>query len=351
MTYVMPAETSRHERTWMSFPTEGYVLGSTAQSRDEAIGTWSSVANVIARYEPVSMMVDPALETVAAGVLDDDVTLHSCPLNDCWMRDSGPTFVIEHGSDTSSTPIVRGTLKAVDWVFNGWGQQQWSTWDKDELLAKRVAHAAGVDAISSSYVFEGGGFHVDGQGTAILTETVALDPHRNPGKTREDIERELHHKLGVEKVIWLPRGLTRDYGEFGTRGHVDIVACMPQPGVVLFHDQQDRNHPDYEVSRQIERVLSEARDATGRQFTVIPVPAPQQGYETDGTPTDFSYINHYAANGAVIACTFHDPNDDKALAVLEQAYPGRHVEPIYAKPLFDRGGGIHCITQQQPAID
>ncbi|MBT1178024.1 agmatine deiminase family protein [Bifidobacterium callimiconis] len=344
MPTIMPAETHRHERTWMSFPTEGYVLGNTKESRSEAIRMWSSVANAIVKYEPVSMVVDPALESVAKDVLDDGVTTHPFPLNDCWMRDSGPTFVIDHGTNGATT------LKAVDWVFNGWGQQEWSAWDKDALLARHVAEEAGVGVIDSSYVFEGGGFHVDGEGTAILTETVALDPHRNPGRTREDIERELHRTLGVNKVIWLPRGLTRDYGEFGTRGHVDIVACMPQPGVVLFHDQRNPDHPDYQVSRDIERVLSQARDARGRQLTVVPIPAPAQGFEDDGTPTDFSYINHYAANGAVIACTFNDPNDDQAMTVLSQAYPGRTVVPISSKPLFDRGGGIHCITQQQPAL-
>ena len=340
MAYHMPSETAPHTRTWMSYPAGGYVLGEGEASADEAVNMWSSVANAVAEYEPVSMLVDPGMMSVARDHLSSGVTLHEFPLNDSWLRDSGPSFVYDG----------QGALHAVDWVFNGWGAQDWAQWDKDALAAREVARLVDVPVVSSPLVLEGGGFHVDGEGTAILTETVALDPHRNPDVTKADIEAELHRVLGVEKVIWLPRGLTRDYSEFGTRGHVDIVATMPSPGVVLVHDQRDPNHPDYAVSQEMIEVLSHALDARGRQFTVVPVPAPSQGYEEDGRPTEFSYINHYVANGVVIACAFDDPTDDEAMSVLAQAYPGRRVVPLMAKPLFDRGGGIHCITQQQPAL-
>jgi agmatine deiminase len=370
MTYHMPAETARHERTWMSFPPRGYVLGDdvpggSKEAEREGIAMWSRVANAISRYEPVSMLVDPALLDTAREHLDSSITISEFALDDCWMRDSGPTFVFDcgdsngsdnfgsQGTDDSSATgsgSPSGSLVAVDWIFNGWGQQDWSRWDHDELIAKEVARLAGTPVLHSDLVLEGGGFHVDGEGTAILTETVPLDPGRNPGATKALVERELHSKLGIDKVIWLPRGLTRDYSTFGTRGHIDIVATMPQPGMVVVHEQRDPNHPDYEVSRDLIARLQRARDARGRQLTVVPIPAPQHSFDDDGQPNDYSYVNHYAANGAVIACVFEDGNDDEALDVLAQAYPGREIVPIPARPLFERGGGIHCITQQQPYV-
>lgn len=337
--YHMPAETCTHSRTWMAFPSAGYVLGDTAESAESAMSTWTAVAQAVARHEPVTMLVDPSMAEEARRRLGAGIDIRLCPLDDAWMRDSGPTFVKDGD----------GRLAAVDWRFNGWGAQRWASWGKDAEVGRTVASLAGVPCESVSLTLEGGGFQVDGNGTAILTETVALDPRRNPGKDKAYIESVLHRLLGIEKTIWLPRGLTRDYGPFGTRGHVDIVAAMPSDGVVLVHDQRDPRHPDHEVSRRTMELLSHVRDARGRQFTVVPVPAPAQGYDDRGEPVDWSYINHYAVNGAVIACAFHDPHDEEALSILGQAYPGRTVEPVMAVPLFERGGGIHCITQQQPA--
>jgi agmatine deiminase len=189
---------------------------------------------------------------------------------------------------------------------------------------------------------------VDGEGTVLVTETVQLDPGRNPGLTKPEIEAELARTIGSKHVVWVPRGLTRDSERFGTRGHVDIVAAIPSPGTLLVHSQQDPAHPDFEVSREIISFLSATRDAAGREWNIIEVPAPTALTDAEGF-VDYSYINHVVVNGGVIACTFSDPNDEKALRILADAYPGRRVVGIDARELFARGGGIHCITQQQPA--
>ncbi len=335
----MPAETARHERTWMAWPSAGYTLGDTEAEVREARETWAAVANATAAFEPVSIVVTPTDVDLARRMLHGDITIHESALDDAWMRDIGPTFVI--GAD--------GLLGAVDWVFNGWGAQPWASWADDAKVGALVAGLAGAPVLDSPLVNEGGGIHVDGLGTVLVTETVQLDAGRNPTATKESVEAELARTIGATQVIWLPRGLTRDYDEFGTRGHVDIVATIPSPGVVLVHDQQDRSHPDFAVTAEIVAVLETAVDARGERFEVLRVPAPVTLNDEDG-PVDYSYINHLVVNGGVIACTFGDANDARALGILTDAYPGRKVVGVDARPLFARGGGIHCITQQQPAV-
>jgi agmatine deiminase len=334
----MPAETAPQERLWMAFPTGGYTLGDTTEDAHAARSAWAAVANAAVQFEPVTVVVAPRDVDTAARYLRPAVGVLTAELNDAWMRDIGPTFVLDDD----------GRLGAVDWVFNGWGAQDWAQWDKDELIAAEVAGRTAAHHLVSKLVNEGGGIQVDGEGTVLVTETVQLDPGRNPGLSKAEIETELARTIGASHVIWLPRGLIRDSEKFGTRGHVDIVAAIPSPGTLLVHSQQNPAHPDFEVSREIISFLAGTRDAAGREWNIIEVPAPETLTDSEGF-VDYSYINHVAVNGGVIACTFSDPNDEKALRILADAYPGRRVVGIDARELFARGGGIHCITQQQPA--
>ncbi len=335
----MPAEWEPHERTWMAWPSQGYTLGDTVEEVESARGAWAAVAAAVARFEPVTLVVDPGDADVARSHLGDHdaVTLLQAPLDDAWMRDIGPSFVVSRD----------GALGAVDWVFNGWGGQSWASWDNDERIGAFVGRHAGAEVVGSPMVNEGGGIHVDGLGTVLLTDTVQLDPGRNPGLTRSDVEAELARTLGTTTHLWLPRGLTRDYDAFGTRGHVDIVATFAAPGVVLLHWQDDQSHPDHAVCRELEAVLEGARDARGEELRIVRVPAPRTTHDDDG-PVDWSYINHLVVNGGVVACTFADAQDEESLAILAAAYGGRDVVGVDARVLFERGGGIHCITQQQP---
>lgn len=339
MGWRMPAEGEPHERTWMAFPSEGYSLGDTPAAHHEARSTWAAVAHAIARFEPVTVVVDPDETAVAREYLSPHIDVVEAPLNDAWMRDIGPTFVVSED----------GRLGGVDWVFNGWGGQDWARWDRDSKIGKMVVERSGAELVESTLVNEGGGIHVDGLGTVLVTETVQLDPGRNPGLSKADVEAELARTLGATNVIWLPRGLTRDSDTFGTRGHVDIVAAIPSPGVILVHDQRDPEHPDFEVSRTVIDLLKQTTDARGQSWQIIPVPAPTVLRDDEGF-VDYSYINHLVVNGGVIACSFDDPADEEAVALLSAAYPGRDVVTVDARPLFARGGGIHCITQHQPVV-
>ncbi|AEF39796.1 agmatine deiminase family protein [Hoyosella subflava] len=334
----MPAERAPHERTWMAFPCRGYSLGDTAEQQHAARSAWAAVANTIVDFEPVTVVAAPDEAEYARRYLSSAIDILEAPLNDAWMRDIGPTFVVDDD----------GGVGAVNWIFNGWGAQDWAQWDLDERIAAFVADHLAVPRIDSPLVNEGGGIQVDGEGTVLVTETVQLDQDRNPGWTKADVETELARTIGAKKVIWLPRGLTRDSEKFGTRGHVDIVAAIPAPGVVLVHQQQDSGHPDHAVSREIINLLMESTDAAGRTFEVIPVPAPKVLEDEEGW-VDYSYLNHYVANGAVIACNFADPHDQQAAEILASTYPGREIVTVDARPIFARGGGIHCITQNQPA--
>jgi agmatine deiminase len=325
----MPPEWAEHERTWMAWPSAGYTLGDDPE---EARTTWAAVANAVVAFEPVTMVVQAGAAEVARRYLDSAVALVEAPLDDAWMRDMGPTFVV--GDD--------GALSAVDWVFNGWGAQPWATWEHDARIGSFVAAQADVPVVSSPMVNEGGGIHVDGAGTVLVTRTVQLDDGRNPGWDEARVEAELARTIGADRVIWVPKGLTRDYDEFGTRGHIDIVAAFSAPGTVLVHSQEDPAHPDFEVTQAI------AAQLAGEGLDVVPVPAPACTHDDEG-PVDYSYINHYVVNGGVVLCGFDEPEaDGRAQEILGRAYPGREVVLVDARPLFARGGGIHCITQQQP---
>ena len=334
----MPHEGVRHDQLWVAWPTSGYTLGDSAEDAETARQTWAAVANAASEFEPVTVVVAPADADIAPKYLSAAIELRVQQIDDAWIRDSGPTFVLDGA-----------TLGAVTWVFNGWGQQEWAQWSNDAVLAPLVADWAFAERVDSALVNEGGGIHVDGLGTVLVTETVQRDPGRNPNMSRADVEAELARTIGATSVIWLPRGLTRDSEKFGTRGHVDMCATIASPGRVLLHDQRDAAHPDHAVSAELRAVLADSHDARGETFEIVDLPAPTV-LRDDGGFVDFSYVNHVLVNGGVIACSFDDPNDANAAAILGDAYPGRDVVSVDARPLFERGGGIHCVTQQQPSL-
>lgn len=345
--FRMPAEWEPHTRTWMEFPPVNETFDSRGDGGDGELERlrriWASVSNTIARFEPVSVVCNVGDAEVARSMLDEAIEVHETPTGDAWVRDSGPTFLVHPD----------GRLGAAHWTFNAWGGQDFSDPTDERHVGAFIAGLAGAELFSSSMVNEGGGIHVDGEGTVMVTTTVQLDPGRNPGWNAEQVETELRSYLDVERVIWLPRGLTKDYERFGTRGHVDIIATFCRPGTVLAHVQTRRDHPDWEICQENLRVLRASTDAAGRPLEVIEVPAPLTTHvpTPDGDElVDWSYINHYVCNGAVILCGFDDPNDDVVAALMADAYPGREIVLHDARDIFAVGGGIHCITQQQPAV-
>ena len=325
----MPPEWAPHAATWMGFPRDSYA--ESGLNREAAQDAWSAVANAISDYEPVRMLCHPEDLAAAKRRLSESTDLIPVMLNDAWLRDIGPTFVVEDDA-----------LVAIDWQFNGWGQNTEFGWDDDDAIAQQIAEILAVPTERLDIVNEGGGIHVDGQGTVLLTDTVQLDPTRNPDHDRDSIARHIHNALGTHRAIWLPRGLWRDNFLNGTKGHVDIVACFAPDGRLLVHRQTSEGHPDFALWDDLAQQFSD------EGLEVFPLEAPLT-LKDHRDWVDYSYINHYVCNGAVICPSFDDPRDDAARERLEDAYPGRDIRMLDARALFAMGGGIHCITQQQPS--
>jgi agmatine deiminase len=331
----MPAEWAPHTRTWVAWPPKGNYLredGSPLQA-------WAAVARAVAEFEPVTVVVPPALTEEARSHLGPELEFLEAELDDAWIRDSGPTFVVDDA----------GTLGAVHWTFNGWGRQPWARWEHDARVGRTVAEHAGARVIGSRLVNEGGAICVDGEGTVLVTETVQLHDRRNPDWSREQVEAELRDRLGVDTVIWLARGLTADMQGFGTNGHVDVMAAFVRPGVVVVHGQPDSDHPDHAVMVENVARLRAATDARGRALEIVTVDAPKSPV-VDGVPMDYSYINFSFVNGGLVLCSFADPaGDAAAVETFARLFPDRRITTVDARDIFARGGGIHCITAHQPA--
>ena len=325
----MPPEWAPHAATWMGFPRDSYA--ESGLNREAVQDAWSAVANAISDYEPVRMLCHPEDLPPAERKLSASIDVIPVTLNDAWLRDIGPTFVMEDDA-----------LVAIDWQFNGWGQNTEFGWEDDDAIARQIAEILAVPTERTEIVNEGGGIHVDGRGTVLLTDTVQLDPTRNPGHDRGSIAAHIHNALGTDRAIWLSKGLWRDNFLNGTKGHVDIVACFAPDGRLLVHRQTSKDHPDFALWDDLAQQFSD------EGLEVLPLEAPHT-LKDHRDWVDYSYINHYVCNGAVICPRFDDPRDDAARERLEDAYPGRDIRMLDARALFAMGGGIHCITQQQPS--
>ena len=348
----MPGEFEPHTQTWMLWPErpDNWRNGGKPAQR-----AWVAVASAIAQFEPVTVGVNNDQYENARNLLPEAVRLVELSSNDAWMRDCGPTFVVND----------QGLVRLVDWRFNAWGglyDGLYFPWDKDQLVPRKIAEIEQVDRYAAPLVMEGGSIHVDGEGTVLTTEECLLSPGRNPELSREEIEGHLRDYLGVDKVLWLARGIDPEE----TNGHVDDVACFVRPGVVLAAVTDDKDDWRYELLQDNLAMLEQATDAKGRrlQIETVPMPAIMEFTEEEvagvdsaegtiprraGDKTAASYLNFLIVNGGVVLPTFDDPNDSVAKATLERVFPERKVVTVPGREIVLGGGNVHCITQQQPA--
>ncbi len=329
--FFMPPAWAPHSRCWMAWPVREDLWG---QMLDAACEAFAEVARTIAQFEPVTMVAAPKAVADVSLYCGSGVGCQPLAHDDSWMRDIGPTFLRDDA----------GRLAGVDWVFNGWGER-YTPYDKDADVARAVLEQLQVPRYASDLVLEGGAIHTDGEGTLLTTEAVMLDPARNGFSDKVTAEAALKDELGVTTVIWLGEGLVDD----DTGGHVDNLACFARPGVVLALSSKDKRDANYAALKDNLERLRKAHDAAGRELTVIEVmqPAARRGHQGQRLP--MSYINFYLANGAVILPSFEDPMDEPAYQAVAKAFPKRSVCAVPAIDIVHGGGGIHCITQHQPA--
>ncbi len=328
--FTMPAEWAPHARCWMAWPCREALWCDGLQPARRA---YAAVARAIAGFEPVTMLARPEDLPEAGEACGNAVTCQAMALDDSWMRDIGPSFLTDR----------RGGLAAVDWRFNAWGER-FHPYEQDAAVAERLLDALGVARFAAPLILEGGSIHVDGEGSLLTSEECLLAANRNPDLTRAEIEELLACYLGVSAFIWLGRGLQDD----DTDGHIDNLACFVRPGVVMTvvcDDPEDPNHP---VLQENLHRLKAAKDAKGRSLEVIELPLPRERRYHDGQRLALSYVNFYIANGGVVMPSFGDSQDATAFDIVSKAFPERRVVQVAASDILIGGGGIHCITQQQP---
>jgi agmatine deiminase len=329
----LPAEWEPHERTLMGWPCRRELWGETIELArlDNA-----AVANAIAAFEPVTMIANPghdASQARAACAAAVDVV--ELPLDDSWLRDSGPIYVYGEGGANGEL----GRRLAVHFRFNAWGEK-FKPWDHDAAVGALIARRLGDEVLRAPIVLEGGSIAADGDGTLLTTEQCLLNANRNPGLTREQIEDALRSHLGVHRIVWLGHGLLEDRD---TDGHVDLIAAFIRPGQVLLQTVPELNANYGHCEENRARLAAAGID-------VVELPCLPYA-EIAGEQVAVSYLNLYLVNGAVIVPVTGSATDADALAIIAGAYPGREVVPVPGTVLAYGGGGPHCITQQVPLAD
>jgi agmatine deiminase len=349
--FHMPAEFEPHAACWLLWPerADNWRLGAKPAQH-----AFTQVASAISRSEAVSVGVSARQYANARAMLPPAVRVVELSSNDSWMRDVGPTVVVD----------AKGRRRGVDWQFNAWGGFEgglYSPWDLDQAVARKVLEIEGLERYAAPFVLEGGAIHTDGQGTLLVTEECLLNPNRNPHLGRAELETLLAEYLGVDQIIWLGRGV---YGD-ETDGHVDNLCAFVAPGEVCLSWSNDRRDPQYAISREAEDRLAEARDARGRRFKVHKLlqPGPLRLSAEEARGIDHaeharerragdrlagSYVNFYIANGRIVMPLLDPRRDAQAAAVLKRACRGRELVGIPAREILLGGGNIHCITQQVP---
>jgi len=327
--FYVPAEESLHQQTFMQWPNSRAVYEGTELLEDTQ-ETIADVANAIADFEPVVMLAPKDLHPKARRLLSERVALWDIPTEDLWCRDAGPVFVRNNQGDLAVRQIQ----------FNGWGEKQINT--RDSQIARRVAERLGLPFLPTAIKGEAGGVEQDGHGLLMAHESSWVNENRNPGLTRAEIETHLLNAYGADQMIWSDGVWDEDITDY----HIDSLARFTGPGRVLFNlpDDLDEENPFHMAGADTYDGLVEA----GLDVDVIPEPVSARVQDEEFVA---SYVNYYVCNGAVISAQFGDDETDAiAAASLRRHYPGRDVVTLDVDMLGHLGGGIHCATQQMPAV-
>jgi len=322
--YRMPPETAPHERTLISWPCRRELWGSALQ---DAKREYAGVARAVAAFEPVTVVASTAADAwEASQSIGNSVEVIEIPLDDSWVRDNGPTFVVGG---------PQGRL-GVHFGFNAWGAR-FGGWDRDVNAGAVLARRFAADVVEAPLVLEGGSICIDNQGRLVTTEQCLLNPNRNPHLSTAEIERCLREYLGATEIVWFDRGLV---GDRDTDGHVDMFTALTD-GDELLMVSRPSGDPDHET------MAENRRRAEAAGLSVIDFPLLAHG-RVGGNEVMLSYLNLYLCNEGVVVPLAGNPSDDDALQRIRAAYPDRRVVGVPGLTIAYGGGGPHCITQQVP---
>lgn len=335
LSYKMPPEWAPHTRTLISWPVQDSMC--YPDDYEKVCSGYTGTIRAIAEFEPVTVIVNPSdKEAVEAIFADNDrIECLAVEHNDAWLRDNGPTFVVNDQGETAG----------INWRFNAWGGK-YSPWDLDDEVAPAILRHFGKKQFDAPLVMEGGSIHVDGEGTLLTTEECLLNTNRNPDLGREQIAELLKQYLHIDQIIWLKRGLSGDE----TDGHVDNIACFAAPGKVILQVCEDPSDENYEITQENLRILGEATDAAGRKLEIIPIQQPPRRNLGDKRLT-LSYLNFYFVNGGIILPVFGgeaEETDRLAVETLQRVYPDKKIRTVDGMAIICEGGNVHCTTQQMP---
>lgn len=337
----MPPEWHSHAATQMHWPANPETWPGQRLQRVEKV--YLDIIEVLHKYEPIHLFVEnEKIHTRALKLLEkrpinlQQITFHLQPINDVWARDCGPIFV--RHKKTADYAIT-------DWEYNAWGEK-YPPFEDDNRLPRYFASKYSIKRFEPDMVLEGGSIDVNGNGMLITTESVLLNPNRNPELSKLEIEQRLKDFLGIEKVIWLKKGLTGD----DTDGHVDDVARFLNERTILAMVAEDPADVNYDTLHENLEILKKATDQNGNQFAIETLTMPHtkiEGTTVDGSEhVPASYANFYIANGVVLVPAYDDRFDQQAMELFEPYFPDRDVVGISCADLVWGQGAIHCITQQ-----
>lgn len=339
----MPAEWSPQEAVWLSWPVDDPRHWGGAK-RDLIWSKFAEIAAAISRHEPVRINAPGADHAAIAAACNrakavpERLQLFDHPHNDVWCRDHGPIFVKHRGT---------GETAVTNWGFNAWGGK-FPPWDLDDAIPGKIAATLGKRVFEGGMILEGGGIEVNGAGQLLTTEAVLLNPNRNPHLTKTEIEQRLRDGLGVSEILWLKQGIEGD----DTDGHIDDLVRFTDERTLLACVERDPTSPNRQVLADNLARLRSFQGPNGRPFEVVEIPLPEAcevaGWRLPVLPA--SYVNFLIVNGGVLVPTFRQAkNDDRALGMIREMFPGREITGIDCLDLVEEGGTLHCISQQQPA--
>ena len=345
--YTMQEESETHEGTWLQWPHQ-YQYG--VAYRNSLDPTWVSMTKELVSSEKVHIIaynqtekdrIIALLNSASVPLTNVDFKIYKT--DDVWVRDNGPIYV----KDKSGNLVIQ------DWGFNGWGQKT----DEQSGLPIGFANCNSIPSkiatdqgktlidINSIMTNEGGSVEIDGNGTLMACKSSILNNNRNPGMTQAQAESIFKKYLGVTNFIWLD-------GQAGlelTDQHIDGFARFGNATTIVTMENNDLL--DFDVKQSDINKLLSAKNKNGTAYTFLKIPLTQNNVTTtNGTNLGYkgSYVNYYIANNKVLVPNYNDPNDAVANGIIQTLYPTRTVVGIDVRNLYENGGMVHCVTQQQP---